>query len=67
MMRPEPEIWDKVYSEKAVTKSNFSSVRNLSLYRLANSGNEGTLCERSLKDSLSLAVNFSQANTSKHS
>ena len=52
------EIWDKVCSDKAVTKSNFSSVRNLSLYRLANAGNEGTLCEKSLKDSLSLAGKF---------
>jgi len=35
-----------------------SSARNLSLYRLANAGNDGSLCEKSLKDSLSHAGKF---------
>ena len=52
------EIWDKVCNEKGVSKSNFSSARNLSLYRLANAGNDGSLCEKSLKDSLSHAGKF---------
>ena len=52
------EIWDKVCKGKAVSKSNFSSARNLSLYRLANAGNEGTLSEQSLKDNLDLAGKF---------
>jgi hypothetical protein len=52
------EIWDKVCKERTVSKSNFSSTRNLSLYSLANSGNGGVLSEDSLRDSLSLAGNF---------
>lgn len=52
------EIWDKVCKEKSISKSNFSSARNLSLYRLANAGNSGCLSEQSLKDSLSLAGRF---------
>jgi hypothetical protein len=52
------EIWERVCKDKSVSKSNFSSARNLSLYRLANAGNSGNLSEQSLRDSLSLAGKF---------
>ena len=49
------DLWSKISQNKSISKSNYSSFRNLSLYLLAKSERGGVIIEDNLKESLRLA------------
>ena len=49
------DLWSKISKNKPISKSNYSSFRNLSLYLLAKSESGGVIIEDNLKESLRLA------------